>query len=290
LTINGDTIKVSLGADGSLDVRQLAAAGIKVVDSGAQAAYPKRSEIHKKAKDISTLPTPRVVSHDEWLKARLHLLSLERNATKHLDAVTAARLQMPWERVTKKYTFDVAKGSQKALLDLFEKDKDDLFIYHLMWDPAWERPCLTCAMFTDGINGYLKHLEARGVSVYAVAKAGIENLDKFKKERGWSLNFISSGNTDFNLDYGVEPTKEQIEKKDSGFYNFGVGSPHSTTQWPGFSVFHRQVEKDGTVTVYHTYSVYARGLDIVNAGYQIMDFLPRGRFGFVAAGSKYVNE
>jgi predicted dithiol-disulfide oxidoreductase (DUF899 family) len=294
--VNGTTVKVALGADGSLDVRQLIAAGIKIVDSDQTTkplAYPKISAIHKRPKDLSTLPAPRIVSsHAEWLKARLEVLALEKEATRHLDAVTAARLKLPWERVTKNYIFDVAKGTKKSLLEMFEKDKDDLFIYHFMWDPTWDRPCLTCAMFTDGYNGYLKHLEARGVNVYAVAKAGIENLDKFKQERGWSLNFVSSGNTDFNKDFGVEPTKEQMEKKDASFYNFGCGSPLlcATEQWPGFSVFHRQVEKDGSVSVYHTNSTYARGLDIVNAGYQLMDFLPRGRFGFYAAGSKHVNE
>jgi len=279
---NGKTIKVELGADQSLDIRQLTAAGIKVVDPDQSTKQrPKLNQIHLKAANKNVAAPKIAKDHGEWVAARKAIIPLEKDASRVLDSVINARRDMPWEKVSKNYQFETSKdgSNKKSLLDLFG-GKDELIIWHFMWAPTWPQGCNMCAFFCDGINGQLAHLQARGVNFVAIAKANVELLTPYATAKGWKFPMYSSSSNDFNPDYGVEATKEQLEKKDSTFYNYGSGFSAPVPQLPGFSVFRRVAEKDGSQSVYHTYSVYSRGLDIINGAHQLLDFTPTGRDGY----------
>jgi len=237
-----------------------------------QQERPKRNYIHQAVADKRE---PLVVSHEEWLARRRELLNAEKELTRHTDEVTEKLRNLPWEKVEKSYTFEGPNGAV-TLKDLFG-DKDDLVIYHMMFDPKDELPCPSCSMWVDGFNGYLPHIQAKAAFV-VIVRAPIAKAQEIRKRRGWNCTLVSSFNNSFNQDFDVENTAERIaQKKLPPGYNFGAeGKFYPTTQWPGLSVFHRG--KDGNV--YRTYSAHARGLEPVNAAYRLFDLLPRGREGF----------
>ncbi len=211
----------------------------------------------------------RVVSRDEWLKARLALLNEEKKLTRQHDAIAAKVRELPWVKVDKSYTFDALTG-KKSLADLFESHSQ-LIVYHFMFDPTWSQGCKSCSFIADHYNGAVIHLAHRDISFVTVSKAPIEKIGQFRKRMGWTFPWVSGGNNDFGRDFGVSFTDEELADDDT-VYNFNR-KPYPIRELPGLSVFYKDPEGD----IYRTYSTYARGLDHFVTAYQYMDIAPKGR-------------
>ena len=210
-----------------------------------------------------------VVSREEWVEARKVLLAKEKAFTRERDALSRARRELPWVRVDKAYEFDGPEG-RVTLAELFG-DKSQLIIYHFMFTPEWDEGCPHCSFWADSFDGIDVHLAHRDVAFAAISRAPLEKLEAFRKRMGWRFRWLSSAGSDFNFDHHVSFTPEQREKG-TAFYNYVPGDPgHADRE--GISAFY----KDGDGTVYHTYSCYARGIDMVNSAYQFLDLAPKGR-------------
>ena len=212
---------------------------------------------------------PRVVSRDEWLAARKELLSKEKDFTRQRDALSAARRELPWVRVEKEYVFDTPSG-KRTLADLFN-GKSQLIVYHFMFGPSWEEGCPSCSLLADHFDGTVVHLAQRNVTLQVVSRAPLPQIEAFQKRMGWRFPWVSSYGTDFNYDYHVSFTKDE---KASGkvFYNYAQ-TEFPSEEGPGASVFY----KDAAGSVFHTYSTYGRGLDILIGAYNFLDLAPKGR-------------
>jgi predicted dithiol-disulfide oxidoreductase (DUF899 family) len=208
-----------------------------------------------------------VVAHDEWLAARRALLAGEKELTRLRDLLTRQRRELPWEAVAKEYVFDGPKGKE-SLADLFD-GRSQLLVYHFMFDPADEVGCPVCSFWADNFDPIVVHLEARDVTMIAVSRAPFAKIAAYKERMGWSFHWVSSFENDFNYDYGVSFTPEQ---QDDGVYNYGTQSPANPDR-EGTSVFFR----DEAGRVFHTYSAYSRGIDLVNTAYNYLDLVPKGR-------------
>jgi predicted dithiol-disulfide oxidoreductase (DUF899 family) len=229
---------------------------------------------------------------EEWLAARLDLLTAEKELTRQSDEVARRRQQLPWVRVDKDYRFDTDEGAA-SLADLFQ-GRSQLLIYHFMFGPDYAAGCPSCSAIADGFNGSAVHLANHDVMLCAVSRAPLTKIQAYKSRMGWSFPFASSYGSDFNSDFGVAHTKEEWEAG-AVKYNFGaqdlrpaadqkssidafaqsiVGTDWETyrREGPGMSAF---VLEDGAV--YHTYSAYSRGLDGLWGMYQWLDRAPRGR-------------
>src|SRR5262249_22897303 len=150
----------------------------------------------------------KVVSREEWLAARRELLRREKELTRHRDEIARARRELPWVRVEKAYSFDAPRG-EVLLADLFE-GKSQLLVYHYMVDPGWEAGCKSCAFWADQFDSIVVHLRRRDVSMVAISRAPLTKLEAFKARMGWSFPWVSSGRSDFNHDYGVSFTPEEL--------------------------------------------------------------------------------
>lgn len=219
----------------------------------------------------------KVVSHEEWVAARKQHLADEKAFTKERDRLSQARRDLPWELVDKKYEFD-GVGGKRSLADLFD-GRGQLVIYHAMFNPdtagpqtSWtkDEPCFVCSWWLDGIDRQVAHLNHRDITIVAVALAPVAKFEAYRKRMGWSIPVYSSAGSDFNFDYQVSFTPEQL-KAGHAEYNYR-NDRTGGSEAPGASVF---ALEDGKV--YHTYSAFARGLDMMNAGYQYMDIVPKGR-------------
>jgi len=232
----------------------------------------KLNNIHKKQ---DKKPEPVIVSEDEWVKARLTLLEREKELTRHYDEVVKARQQMPWVEVTKDYVFQSGTGPVK-LIDLFDKDKNELYLYHLMFEPEKDEPCPGCSLICDNLHGSLDNMLTR-CSVVAVGKAPIAKLLALVKIKEWDgLRVVSSYGNTFNVDYAVEQTaEEKASNKPIAAHQFGLGTPHISNQLPAVSVFVKHQGK-----VYRSYTSYMRGLDTQFGITEKLDLLPFGRDGF----------
>jgi predicted dithiol-disulfide oxidoreductase (DUF899 family) len=212
---------------------------------------------------------PRIVSRDEWLAVRKRHLSKEKELTRLRDDLSAERREPPWVRVDKPYAFEGSKGKE-TLGDLFD-GRSQLVIYHFMFGPEWEQGCPSCSWAADNIDGNVVHLNARDVTVAVVSRAPLALIEAFKKRMGWRFKWVSSYGTDFNYDYHVSFTKEEMAKGNV-HYNFGPnGFP--SEEAPGVSVFY----KNGEGEIFHTYSSYARGAESLLGGYYFLDIVPKGR-------------
>ncbi|HEV2561472.1 MAG TPA: thioredoxin family protein [Rhizomicrobium sp.] len=210
----------------------------------------------------------KTVSHSEWLQARKALLAKEKEFTRARDALSAARREMPWERVEKNYVFD-GPGGKQTLSELFA-GKSQLIIYHFMFHPDWAEGCKSCSFWADNFNGIDIHLAHRDIAFAAISRAPIAKLEAYKKRMGWSFKWLSSFNNDFNFDYGVSFTKDQV----AGGATINYGAPNKFgEEIVGVSVFAKG--EDGAI--YHTYSTYSRGVDILNGAYNYIDLTPKGR-------------
>jgi len=211
--------------------------------------------------------THRIVSKSEWLTARKALLAREKELTHLRDQLAADRQQLPWVKIEKAYQFDAPCGPC-YLSDLFA-DKSQLLVYHFMFGPDWAEGCPSCSMVADHLNGLAVHLTQRDISLVMVSRAPVEKIEAFKKRLGWTIPWVSSGNTDFNQDFAVSFTEEQLGG--AKVYNYNTSS-FPKTEAPGLSAF----AKDGN-TVYHTYSTYGRGLEDLLGVYKLLDMAPKGR-------------
>lgn len=210
-----------------------------------------------------------VVSHDDWIEARKALLVKEKNFTKLRDQLSADRQKLPWERVDKDYVFEGSAGPI-SLSELFD-GRSQLIIYHFMYGPDWEAGCKSCSFIADHFNPTIVHLNQRDVSFVAVSRAPIETLQAYEKRMEWDFRWVSSRDNDFNRDYYVSFTEDAINNN-KAYYNYKHRG-YPVTEAPGASVFHR--DRDGVI--YHTYSVFERGLDMFIAAYHYLDIVPKGR-------------
>ncbi len=212
-----------------------------------------------------------VVSRDVWLEARRRLLAREKEATHLRDRVNAERLALPWVKVEKDYVFDTAAG-RRALADLFD-GRSQLIVYHFMLGPDWDAGCTGCSFLADHLDGTLPHLNHHDVTLVAVSRAPLEKVEAYKKRMGWDFPWVSSFANDFNFDYHVSFTKEQLAGE-TVFYNFTpMDSAEGYDELPGLSAFY----KDDAGNIFHTYSSYARGPEELIGTLMILDRAPKGR-------------
>jgi predicted dithiol-disulfide oxidoreductase (DUF899 family) len=214
-----------------------------------------------------------VVSQDEWLAARKALLRKEKEFTHLRDKINAERLALPWVKVNKNYVFETAKG-KKNLSDLFE-GRSQLIVYHFMLGPGWGAGCPGCSFLSDHIDGALPHLEHHDVTWTAVSRAPLPEIEAYKKRMGWRFPWVSAFGTDFNYDYHVSFTDDDL-KKGKVVYNFTempVPAASTETDLPGLSSFY----KDDAGDIFHTYSSYARGGEELIGTLMILDRAPKGR-------------
>jgi predicted dithiol-disulfide oxidoreductase (DUF899 family) len=209
-----------------------------------------------------------VVSREEWLAARIAFLAKEKEFTRLRDELSRQRRALPWEKVDKPYVFDGPAGKE-ALADLFGT-RSQLVVYHFMFSPDWDAGCKSCSFWADNFNGIGVHLAARDVSMVAISHAPLAKLAAFQKRMGWGFKWLSSFESDFNYDYGVSFTPEML-RGEGAPYNYAKRETRMT-ELPGVSVFART--PDG---VFHTYSAYARGIDLLNGAYNYLDLVPKGR-------------
>ena len=212
---------------------------------------------------------PRIVSREQWLEQRVELLRKEKEFTRSRDELTRQRQALPWVKVDKAYEFIGVDGKLR-LLDLFA-DCRQLMIYHFMYGADWKEGCKSCAFWADNFNGIDVHLAQRDISFLAVSSAPLSALQSFAKRFNWSFRWLSVGDSTFNQDFGVT-FDETARQNNQIHYNYKEQG-WFTDELPGISVFVR----DENDSIYHTYSTYARGVDMLNGAYNYMDLAPMGR-------------
>jgi len=211
----------------------------------------------------------KVVSSDEWLNARLQLLDKEKEFTRLRDELSRQRRELPWERVEKEYVFDGIDGKE-TLARLFA-GRSQLIVQHFMFDPTWDEGCKSCSWWADNFERNVVHLNHRDVSLVAISRAPLDKIEAFRKRMGWTFKWLSSAGNDFNFDYHVSFRSEELAQ---GAVDYNYRRKETgMTELPGISVFYR----DPGGAVFHTYSCYERGLDMMNAGYHCLDLVPKGR-------------
>jgi predicted dithiol-disulfide oxidoreductase (DUF899 family) len=212
---------------------------------------------------------PKVVSQAEWLAARKEHLAKEKEFTRLRDELSRQRRALPWERVEKQYIFEGPNG-KVTLADLFEK-RSQLVVYHFMFGPGWREGCPSCSFLGDHFDGSTIHLANRDVRLAVISRATYPEIEAFKKRMGWKFHWVSSFRNDFNYDYHVSFTPEERAKGKVN-YNYGP-TEFPSEEAPGLSVF----AKDADGNIFHTYSSYGRGLDILLGAYNFLDMVPKGR-------------
>jgi predicted dithiol-disulfide oxidoreductase (DUF899 family) len=216
-----------------------------------------------------TMQKNAVVSEKEWVEARRALLAKEKEFTRLRDALTEQRRALPWVAVTKEYPFEGPSGAA-TLPDLFD-GRSQLVVYHFMFDPSWEAGCPICSFWADNFDGVVTHLAHRDVTMVAISQAPYAKLAAYEKRMGWRFRWYSSAKSDFNRDFHVTFTPEELSAKKAD-YNFVQQDPRRP-QREGISVLYR----DDSGAVFRTYSTYARGLDLMNTAYNYLDLVPKGR-------------
>jgi predicted dithiol-disulfide oxidoreductase (DUF899 family) len=229
--------------------------------------------------EIATPEAHRIVSHEEWIAERKALLAKEKELTRLRDELSARRRDLPWERVTKKYVFDGPRGAE-TLQQLFD-GRSQLVVYHAMFDPGTatprtpytrDAPCSNCSFWMDNFERVVVHLAHKDVTLVAASRAPVDKLEAYRKRMGWTFKWVSVGDGDFNRDYGVTLTPEEIAGG-QGEYNYAPATI-PLAELPGISVFFKAPHAED---VLHTYSTYARGLDMLNVAYHYLDIVPKGR-------------
>lgn len=210
-----------------------------------------------------------VVSPQEWIASRKELLQKEKEFTKLRDELSQKRRELPWEKIDQKYVFDGPNG-RESLAELFD-GKSQLIVYHFMFGPEWEEGCPSCSLLADNFDGTLLHLANRDVSLVAISRAPIGKIEAFKKRMGWHFHWASSSQNDFNRDFHVSFTKEEMAKG-KVYYNYTTAE-FPSDEAPGASVFY----KNEVGEIFHTYSAFQRGLDILLNTYNFLDMAPKGR-------------
>jgi predicted dithiol-disulfide oxidoreductase (DUF899 family) len=222
----------------------------------------------KGRKDMQHNP---IVSREDWLAARKALLAKEKEATHLRDSLNAERLALPWVKVEKTYVFETPQGKQ-TLADLFN-GRRQLIVDHFMLGPGWSAGCPGCSFLADHLDGALPHLGHHDVSLVAVSRAPLAEIEAYKKRMGWHFPWVSSFGGDFNYDYNVSFTQGDLATG-KVFYNFTeTSSANAHDELPGLSTFYR----DEAGNVFHTYSAYARGMEDMIGTLMFLDRAPLGR-------------
>lgn len=210
-----------------------------------------------------------VVSRDEWLDARRDLLSAEKEATHLRDAVAQKRRALPWIRIEKEYMFDTLDGP-RTLAELFD-GRSQLLVQHFMFAPGWKEGCPSCSFMADHADGMNLHLANHDVSLVAVSRASLADIERYRRRMEWKFRWVSSRNSPFNYDFRVSFTPEEVA---SGHIDYNFGEWDETgEEWPGLSAFF----KDESGDVFHTYSTYGRGVEAMMGTYAMLDLMPKGR-------------
>jgi len=233
------------------------------------------------------LDNHQIVSQAKWLEARKELLAKEKEFTRLRDQLGRQRRELPWVKIEKEYCFDGPNGKE-CLAELFD-GRSQLVVYHFMFDPDWETGCPSCSFWADSFNGVIAHLNQRDVTMIAISRAPLKKLESFRRRMGWTFKWVSSADSDFNFDFHVSFTPEELASK-KVFYNFNWQDDVESAELPGASVFYR----DPIGQVFHTYTAQARGIDILNTAYNYLDLVPKGRdedkFEFTQAWVRYRDE
>jgi predicted dithiol-disulfide oxidoreductase (DUF899 family) len=213
--------------------------------------------------------SPKVVPPEQWLAARRELLRQEKEYTRLGDRLAQTRRELPWVKIEKPYTFESPHG-RATLAELFE-GRNQLIVYHFMLAPGWDEGCRGCSFVSDHFDGALPHVNAHDISLVAVSRAPLAEIERFKQRMDWKFPWVSSHDTTFNHDFGVTFSPEEYADGNTN-YNFGSSAARDE-EMPGLSVFARNAAGD----VFHTYSTYARGLDSLINTYNLIDLTPGGR-------------
>ena len=212
-----------------------------------------------------------IVSRNEWLAARQSLLEMEKEATHLRDRLNAARRSLPWVAIDKPYTFETPTG-RRTLADLFD-GRSQLIVYHFMLGPGWKAGCTGCSFLSDHLDGALPHLEHHDVTLTAVSRAPLSEIETYRRRMGWCFPWVSSFCSDFNRDFHVSFTPDDLAAGRVD-YNFGsIDAAQANDELPGLSAFYR----DEAGQVFHTYSSYARGIEEFIGTLMILDRAPLGR-------------
>lgn len=212
----------------------------------------------------------KIVSREEWVAARTAYLAKEKEFTRQRDQLSQERRELPWVKIDKDYVFDGPNG-KVSLAELFD-GRSQLIIYHFMYGPDWTEGCPSCSFWADNFSDVIIHLNHRDITMLAVSRTSLANIDAYKKRMGWDFKWVSSLENDFNFDFQVSATAEQLEAKKM-VYNYKQTEGWAAEEMPGISVFYKN--EDGEI--FHTYSTYSRGLDMLNGAYHYMDLVPKGR-------------
>jgi predicted dithiol-disulfide oxidoreductase (DUF899 family) len=206
-------------------------------------------------------------TREEWRTARVELLRLEKEHTRRSDQLARMRRELPWVRVDKPYTFETDDGT-KTLAQLFD-GRSQLLVYHFMFGPDWDAGCVWCSMVADHFDGGMVHLNQRDVTMICASRTALDRINTYKRRMDWQFPWVSSLNSDFNYDFGVSFTEDQ--QRNGAEYNFRWEQAPGE-EGHGLSSF---ALEDGEV--YHVYSTYARGIDVLKTFYQLLDRAPEGR-------------
>ena len=210
----------------------------------------------------------KIVSREEWLQARKEFLSKEKEFTRLRDQIGRERRALPWVRIEKRYVFDAPEG-KRTLAELFD-GRSQLLVQHFMFGPGWAQGCPSCSFMADHADGMNVHLAHRDITLVAISRAPLAEIERFRRRMGWKFKWVSSHGSDFNYDFGVsfapEAAKGQVE------YNYAM-QPFECEELPGISVFCR----DDAGAVFHTYSAYRRGVEAMMGTYSLVDLTPKGR-------------
>jgi predicted dithiol-disulfide oxidoreductase (DUF899 family) len=209
------------------------------------------------------------VSRDRWIAERKALLAREKELTRLRDQIARERRALPWVRIEKRYVFDTP-GGPRTLAELFE-GRHQLLVQHFMFAPGWEAGCKSCSYMADHNDGANIHLAQRDVTLLAVSRAPLAEIERFRQRMGWQFKWVSSHGSEFNRDFGVSFTPEEMAKGEV-YYNY-VMQPFPQEEAPGISVFY----KDDAGDVFHTYSTYGRGVEVMMGAYNLLDLTPKGR-------------
>ena len=221
------------------------------------------------AEEKERLSEHEIVSLEEWLVARKDLLGNEKQLTRLRDKLAAERRALPWVKIDKEYVFNAPEG-KVTLADLFA-GCSQLVIYHFMFGPDWQEGCPSCSFVSDHIDGALPHLAARDVMMVMVSRAPLAKIEAFKKRMGWRFKWVSSHGSDFNTDFHVSFSKDEMAQGKVN-YNYTM-QEFPSAEAPGLSVFYKAADGD----IFHTYSTYGRGVDPLVGTYTILDLVPKGR-------------
>jgi predicted dithiol-disulfide oxidoreductase (DUF899 family) len=211
----------------------------------------------------------RIVSREEWTTERKMLLAREKELTRLSDQIAAERRALPWVRIDKNYLFDTLDG-KRTLADLFD-GRRQLIVQHFMFAPGWEQGCQSCSFMADHNDGMNVHLAHRDATLVAISRAPLPDIERFRRRMGWQFKWVSSYGGDFNYDFGVSFSPEEVA---AGHLQYNYGDwPYSQEEWPGISVF----IKNDAQEVFHTYSCFARGVEAMMGTYKLLDLTPMGR-------------